>query len=368
MGIRCTFFRLGGLRRTQATAGAVALLSLGLLVPQALFSAAAYGEQSTSRRDDLRGTHIVWSQFVAGTSTAHLVVSGPHGENPAVISHPPTGAQDIDPKVSPDGRSVTFERDFSDGTTGVELVRISGANEHQVSLGCTDPCAADLTPTWTPDGRHLVFTRVIGPFDQPNGSARSGVLWTADLHGDHLRRLSQPGIDGAFEDYNASFAPKGYIVFIRVRNSDIKSAAFRMNPDGTGIRRLTPWSIDADELSVSPARYGPTADLVVFETFGHGTPDGVAAAVGTVSAIKGPASVRLLTSPKALPVQHFNPGWAPNGKRIVYVRFAFDDATQTATGDIWTMVWDGRDRRPVSQSPLFEFRPNWGAAPHRGSS
>jgi hypothetical protein len=181
------------------------------------------------------------------------------------------------------------------------------------------------------------------------------------LRGRHRHRLSQPGIDGTYEEYHATFAPKGYIVFLRGRNADIKSAAFRMNANGTGVRRLTPWAIDADELSVSPARVGPTVDEVVFETHGHGTPRGIAQAVGTVSAKVGPKSVNLLTSPRSLPVQHFNPAWSPNGRRIVYVKFASHPNTQSFVGDIWTMRWNGHDRRPVSQSPLFEFRPTWGA-------
>jgi hypothetical protein len=51
--------------------------------------------------------------------------------------------------------------------------------------------AADIIPGWTPDGRHITFSRVVGPF--VNGNAASAVLYTAELDGSHIRRLSEPG-------------------------------------------------------------------------------------------------------------------------------------------------------------------------------
>jgi TolB protein len=248
------------------------------------------------------------------------------------------------------------------GCSPIIVVGIGDRVEHVLDLGCVDPCAGDLTPTWTPDGKHLVFTRVVGPF--PDDSATSAVLWMTDLSGEHVVRLSEPGIDGVYEDYRASFAPAGYIVFTRVRNVPFASAAFRMNPDGTHVRRLTPWWIQADTLYVSPATHGPTRDLVAFETFGHSTPEGVSSAVATVSAACCKRHhFHYLTSPHALPNQNFNPAWSPDGRRIVFTKFSFDEATSELVGDIWTMRWNGRAQRPVSQSPLFEYRPTWGRAP-----
>ena len=67
-----------------------------------------------------------------------------------------------------------------------------------------------------------------------------------------MRRLSQPGIDGVYEDYRARYDANGqYLIFIRVRNRDIKSAVFRMRPDGSDVRRLTPWRVDADKADLS---------------------------------------------------------------------------------------------------------------------
>ena len=76
------------------------------------------------------------------------------------------------------------------------------------------------------DADRINFTRVMGPFDLVNDSARSAVLWTATLDGTDLQRLSEPGIDGVYEDYFARYSPDGsYIVFTRVRNDALHVAA-----------------------------------------------------------------------------------------------------------------------------------------------
>jgi dipeptidyl aminopeptidase/acylaminoacyl peptidase len=327
----------------------------------ALSPAAAHA--SPSGNDGTQSTRIVWSRFVdLDFSAARIVIADSHGRHVMELTHSSNGIQDINPQLSPDGRRLVFERDLPDGNTQIVVVGSDGHGERVLALGCVAPCAADLTPLWTPDGEHILFTRVVGPFDQPNGSATSAVLWRADLRGQHAVRVSEPGIDGSFEDYHASFAPAGYVIFVRVRNADPGgTAVFRMASNGTRVRQLTPWSINADLPFVSPARTGPTRGLVVFET-GHD-----AAAVATIPATCSSESdctarIRYLTSRTPLPAQNFNPAWAPDGRRIVFVNFSSTESAPPR-GDIWTMRWDGADPKAVSLSPLFEFRPTWGMAP-----
>jgi len=315
------------------------------------------------------GTSLVWSRFVdLDFSAARIVIGDSDGDDVTELTHSSDGVTDIDPQLSPDGRLVAFERDYPDGSADIVVVGSDGRGERVLDLGCDDPCALDVAPSWTPDGRHLIFTRVIGPFNQVGDSATSAVLWRTDLAGADVVRVSEPGIDGAFEDYHASFAPAGYMVFIRVRNGDIGPTVFRMNADGTGVRQLTPWSLAADLPFVSPASGGPSQDLVVFEA----APPGSTGLVATVPADCRPLAscarqVRNLTSP-LLPSTdpftraNFNPAWSPDGSHVVYVNYRFVGPTDSVRGDIWTMRWDGADKQALSTSPLFEFRPYWGVA------
>ena len=175
-----------------------------------------------------------------------------------------------------------------------------------------------------------------------------------------MRLLSQRGIDGVYEDYDARFDASGkYLIFIRVRNRDIKSAVFRMRPDGSDVQRLTPWRLDADIADLSLAIYGPTKDLVAFETFGHGPPKGSQQEdIATVPATCHPLAacireIRYVTHNGSGPRTSFNPSWSPGGKRIAFTDALFP-AGKPAIGDIWTVRPDGRGRQQVSHSTRFE--------------
>jgi Tol biopolymer transport system component len=246
------------------------------------------------------------------------------------------------------------------------LVGATGRGEHIVPVHCASPCAGVLDPGWTPSGQQIVFTRVIGPFDGPGQSARSAVLYTARPDGTGMRRLSQRGIDGVYEDYHARFAASGkYLIFLRVRNQPFATAIFRMRPDGSHVRRLTPWRLDADVPDLSLAAQGPTKDLVVLETFGAA--NGGEQDIATVPATCRPLAncirdIRYVTHNGAGPRTSFNPSWSPDGKRIAFTNARFSP-NSPPIGDVWTIRPNGHSQQRVSRSPRFEFRPDWGPAP-----
>jgi WD40-like Beta Propeller Repeat len=309
---------------------------------------------------------IVWTQVLdSNFTTARLVSAGPDGSGFRVLTHPGPKRFDIDVAVSPDGRQVLFERDLPSGRSVLRMVGAGGGRVHIVPVRCTDPCAGLDNPGWA-GGRRIAFTRVMGPFDGPGGAARSAVLYTARLDGSGMRRLSQRGIDGVYEDYHARFDASGrHLIFLRLRNSDGKTAVFWMRRDGSGVHQLTPWRLAADVPDLSLATHGVTRNLVVFETFGSSPPPkGSEQDIATVPATCHPLAacvrdIRYVTHNGAGPQTSFNPSWSPDGQQIAFTQALFLEG-KPPVGDIWTIRPNGHDRRQVSRSPRFDFRPDWG--------
>ena len=52
-----------------------------------------------------------------------------------------------------------------------------------------------------------------------------------------------------------------------------------------------------------------------------------------------------------------NPNWSPDGSSIVFTDRATIDLNDA---EIWTMQYLGTQRRKISDSPDFDFRPTWG--------
>src|SRR3984957_9760419 len=207
---------------------------------------AAAPAQATTHRwpGPAQSGRIVWTQVLdSNFTTARLVSARPDSRGFRVLTHPGPKRFDIDAVVSPDGRQVLFERDLPSGRSVLEMVGAGGGRVRIVPVRCTDPCAGLDNPGWA-GSRRIAFSRVMGRFDGPGRAAHSAVLYHARRAGSGMRRLSQHGIDGVYEDYHARFDASGrHLIFLRLRNSDGKTAVFWMRRDGSGVHQLTPWRL-----------------------------------------------------------------------------------------------------------------------------
>jgi Tol biopolymer transport system component len=202
---------------------------------------------------------------------------------------------------------------------------------------------------------------VSGPFDPVTNDAASALQYVERLDGTGLRLLSAPGSYAERGEDNAlRFSPDGrFLVFVRDQVIDgvLHFAIFRIRSDFTHPRRLTPWDLDADRPSVSPARSGPTVGLLSFETHGgaFATQGDVAllpSSCATVTACT--AATRLVTHNDGTVRTSYAASWSPTGRRL-----AFAEEDGTGDVDVFTIRPDGRDRRQVTHASVPEYSPAW---------
>ena len=302
---------------------------------------------------------IVWTQRTEDGS-GHLLIARADGSHQRVLTPAIPDSEDFDAQISPAGDWIAYEHDSQGRIDEVHLIRPNGKDDHVLDIGCVDPCGLD-GPTWLSD-RQLAFLKVVGPLDD-QGNAASAVLWTARPDGSHPRRLSEPGIEGTYEDRYARLSGDGrYMTFQRAGATGV--ALFRMALDGTNVRQLTPWDIHVDLYDLSTTRHGPTHDLIAFQTLGRGDPNATFADIGFVPATCASladctAKIVWMTDNGATGRRTSNPQWSPDGSSLV---FADRSSINEPNVEVWTMRFGGieAERRNISNAVNFDFRPAWG--------
>lgn len=135
---------------------------------------------------------------------------------------PPTvdGPADLAPQVSPDGRTIAFQRAFAAAPDRIATVNFAGGRLRELT-----PAVGELLPKWAPDGHRIVF----------QGLDDAGIdVWAVNPDGTGLNQLT---FDGA--SLNPSYSPDGTrIIFGRVMDDGSRDL-FTMNPDGTNVTQLT---------------------------------------------------------------------------------------------------------------------------------
>jgi hypothetical protein len=308
------------------------------------------------------GGVIVWTHR-ASEGSEHLMIADADGGHPRELTPPAADTSDIDAQVSPDGRWIVFSRHQSD-PGALHLVRSNGTDDHAVNVGCTGDCLEVSTPTWLSNTR-LAFTIVRGPVDEQTGFAAAAALYTARIDGTDIRRWSALGIDGKSEENGLRLSADGRYVTLRVgRLSDGQTALFRAAPDGSHRQQLTPWALRADVFDLSTALKGRTKDLVVFESYGRGTSEETFVDIATVPATcrsldACTATLRWLTDNAATGRRNANPQWSPGGRNLAFTnRPSFSDPN----ADIFRARYPLLDRRQISTSSDFDYRPAWGVS------
>ena len=318
---------------------------LVLLVSRAAALLVVLAAPARTARATFPGTNgqITFGKFNRALGDTQVFVSNPDGSHQVQLTTFPSEISDW----SPDGSRVAF--DFFDGQT-VQIGTINPDATGFVQL-TTDENAFHGEPAWSPDG-----TRIAIESDAGNFPAGEGIYIIDASTGTVLSRVSANPF--GFFDTNPRWSPDGnWIVFTRARHFapsrnfhafEGVNALFLVHPDGTGLRQLTKWGLNAALPDWSPD--GSTIVFVNTEFLP------IASDLFTIHP-DGSGLTLLLKSAARTGVG--NPRWSPDGTKII-----FAGGISPGLIGLWTVNSDGSDAAeiPALTGGALAF-PAWGTHP-----
>jgi Tol biopolymer transport system component len=135
------------------------------------------------------------------------------------------GGGDVNPAISPDGKTVTFVRQKEEGSLqALFAVDIDGTNAHMIV-----PYRLNVfnKHDWSPDGRRILFTGTVD--DRIN-------VYTVAADGSHRRRITNAS--GSWAAVAGSYSPDGAWIAFRYGNGE-RGIYRLMKMRADGSRRMT---------------------------------------------------------------------------------------------------------------------------------
>jgi Tol biopolymer transport system component len=330
-------FRTFSLRRARVWAPAAAILcSMGLAARDAAHASAS--RHTAANGLILFQTHVgLYNQLF----TIRPDGSGLKQVTKIPFSGDTDGAEQAD--WSPDGQTIAFDAPSGNGVDifiNVFTVKPDGSGLAELPLAVKGFNGA---PSYSPDGTKIAFDQDAGP-SQPNVHG----IFVADADGSDPHRLVTGLATPDSYDTNTDWSPDGTrITFTRVR-SESEAAIFVVGADGRGLKRLTPWSLDA-----ANSDWSPDGSKLLFHSYYNVQP-GKSPNLFTIRPDGG----------KMTPLTHFTggdtqalgPSWSPDGTKIVWHKIT------PKLNELFVMDAHGGHLRKLTHFPLAAnpSRADWG--------
>jgi TolB protein len=224
---------------------------------------------------------------------------------------------------SPNGRGLLYTLGRPDGTDRIVKSLTDGRGAAVVSPACTGACLSDDDPNYSPDGKKIVFERAFGPVVNENPARVA--IFTINADGSHLTQLTR---SAATQDSQPQWSPDGTkIAFVRTHTTakpKHTGAIEIMNADGSNIRRITPFAIDATD-----PHWSPNGKRLLFSTYAHP----VQFKSANLFTMRADGTHRVaLTHYTGGTLQAFADGWSPGGTQVLFHRMAFSGSNTEVGG------------------------------------
>jgi TolB protein len=324
-----------------------AMRTLIVISALAAIVAAGAAEASQATFGGKNGAIAVRRYFSNDQTTGAVFTISADGTGARQVTHPPPNTLDDTPDWASDGSTLLFLRCPRNGACGVYTTRPDGTHVTRVSPPCpagarAPKCEDDTSPSFSRDGQFIAY----GSYTGGDGNA----IVVVNRRG--LGRRTVVARRSGVEVIDPQFSPDGKrIVFVQ-HNFGIAPkegfAVFVVDVDGTGLRRLTPWTLGAGD----GPDWSPDGKWILFRS---DTPRVRQSQVYRI-AKDGSHLTRLTLFKQGTWVG--SASFSPDGRWITF----------SATGkggkpDVFVMRADGKGPRPVTRTRAWDSAPDWGPAP-----
>jgi Tol biopolymer transport system component len=253
-----------------------------------------------------------------------------------------TGTLELEPAVSPDGRSIAYtaagrgNRHRGRLGRGYELwtMSVDGKRRTRLTRGL------DSYPAWSPDGETIFFSRA---FENRYGDACRSIL-RVRKNGRGLGRVTRP--DGRHSHWDAAVSPDGRrVAFTDEAGCESGASSFALRVvDASGRRTSDLSRLPGNAYSYSDAdhedpTWSPDGSRVAFYRSNQRNP-------GVHVANRDGSGMRRVT-PKTL--GGHSPAWSPDGAWIAFV----------GRRGIYVIHPDGTGLRSLTRTKRYESSPAW---------
>ena len=275
------------------------------------------------RRDETVGPGLkVEPQFVRGATLGYVIKGGANQGLAYTDGRAPLKRALRSPSWTSDGAAIVYEKvDFTPQAQNTPLYSWSADYEYRYT---------DVFPTLANDGKLVVTEKAVS----------DGTISIMDADGSNKQRIYSAGSGAAFAPAWSpngewiAFGLGGYLQARRTKPATI----MLVRRDGTGLRELTP-----DSLNAGFPSWSPDGTRIVYRFWG--------ATEGLRILDVATGAVQVITT-----AYDNMPFWSPDGSRIAFTR-----KHDGNNFDIYTIRPDGTDLRQLTTTPANDAHAVWTA-------